>query len=514
MTAAAKDITTKSDTSPVPTSTTSASAPASVSADISVEATAAAAVPAVISKSPAKSTIKEAKEPKESAKESKGSKDAPPVKTSNAASPANPQAAAKVEKVPTKTKKKVGGAKAKKEPKTSNRNTNAKKAPSLASKKASKSTKSTVLAGANATAPTVAEAATWDPWEDALSRSDGPAWSLADFDIGQKLGEGQFGTVYLARERRSNFIVALKSIKKCKLLVAGSHHLLRREIEVHSNLLHPNILQFFGWFVTDAKIWLILEICPSGELLEKIINGGLKTSSGKIDERKVSLCMRQMIDAIHHCHKTNTLHRDIKPENILIDVKGNLKLADFGWSIHVPNLHSMANPSGTEDTASSKTATAEENSARYMTRRRKTYCGTLDYLSPEICRNEWYGKEVDLWCLGVLCFEIATGGPPFPHEPYLTIGLSESEARHKQQDEIQRGDIEKKLTNRKDMSNELKDFLRKTLAKEPERRFNTIQMLRHPFIRDHNQDIKEEMLDRMEQEEIDMAFRLIAPAEN
>eukprot|EP00915_Cephaloidophora_sp_WS-2016_P005695 GHVH01007553.1.p1 GENE.GHVH01007553.1~~GHVH01007553.1.p1 ORF type:complete len:352 (+),score=49.23 GHVH01007553.1:319-1374(+) len=336
--------------------------------------------------------------------------------------------------------------------------------------------------------------------KEGFSFKDQPRWSLRDFDIGCKLGEGQFGKVYLARERRSKFIVALKNIKKNKLMMNAGVHLLRREIEIHSRLIHPNILEFYGWFCSDTGIWIVLEVCPAGELLEKIVNGGLRTPQNTVDERKVALCMRQMIDAIHHCHKTNTLHRDIKPENILIDSKGNLKLADFGWAAQVPtNLEPPA------DETSSNTASNLKNSKldqKYIVRRRKTYCGTLDYLSPEICRKEWYGKEVDLWCLGVLCFEIATGGPPFPHEPYLTIGLNEREARMKQQEEIQKCDIELKLKHRKDMGPELKDFLSKTLAADPQRRLTTIQMLRHPFIKMFNPDISDDQLARMENEEL------------
>nr|XP_027202144.1 aurora kinase B-like [Dermatophagoides pteronyssinus] len=199
--------------------------------------------------------------------------------------------------------------------------------------------------------------------------------TLNDFDIGRKLGSGQFGSVYLARERRTGYIVAIKAIKKASLLNTGNEHLLRREIEIHSHLIHPNILGFFGWFITKTAICLIIEVAPKGELMDKLSLGGLR-------EPIVSRYMFQMISAIRACHKMNVIHRDLKPENILIDLDGRLKLADFGW-------------------------------AAYLKNRRKTYCGTMDYLSPEIVRQEWYGKEVDIWCLGILCFELATGGPPF-----------------------------------------------------------------------------------------------------
>ncbi|XP_075591021.1 aurora kinase C-like [Dermatophagoides farinae] len=163
-----------------------------------------------------------------------------------------------------------------------------------------------------------------------------------------------------------------------------------------------------------------------------------------------------MISAIRACHKMNVIHRDLKPENILIDLDGRLKLADFGWAAHIP----------------------EEPD------RRKTYCGTMDYLSPEIVRQEWYGKEVDIWCLGILCFELATGGPPFKYDVPEEIPCEEEKARRKQQYEIQYGDLEPKLLPF--MSAEICDFLRHTLEKNPDLRMTPDEMLRHPFITKYN----------------------------
>eukprot|EP00917_Polyrhabdina_sp_WS-2016_P029433 GHVP01062741.1.p2 GENE.GHVP01062741.1~~GHVP01062741.1.p2 ORF type:complete len:360 (+),score=59.18 GHVP01062741.1:1437-2516(+) len=302
---------------------------------------------------------------------------------------------------------------------------------------------------------------------DALVNLDehAPVWSIGDFFIGRRLGEGQFGTVYLAKERRSNFLLALKAIKKSQLLMSYNEHLLRREVEIHSHLLHPNILQFYGWFTTSSRIYLMLEIAAGGELMD------LLGSSGGLPEHQVSKYMKQMISAIRCCHKSNVMHRDLKPENILIDSNGNLKLADFGWASHVPAEKSEAE---SED-ANSK--------ASYMKKRRKTYCGTLDYLSPEICRHEWYGKEVDVWCLGVLCYELATGGPPFSHEVYAAK-MPENDARKAQQRDIQTRDVNDRL--KPHMSKELQDFLIKVLAKVPEKRLTTAGMLKHAFIKKYN----------------------------
>merc|ERR1719498_1123993 len=91
-------------------------------------------------------------------------------------------------------------------------------------------------------------------------------WTLKDFEIGRPLGRGKFGDVYLARERKSKFILAIKAIKKSQLLKAGVEHQLRREIEIQSHLRHRNILRMYGYFWDEKRIYIILEFAPGGEL--------------------------------------------------------------------------------------------------------------------------------------------------------------------------------------------------------------------------------------------------------
>ena len=167
-------------------------------------------------------------------------------------------------------------------------------------------------------------------------------WSLDDFEIGRPLGTGKFGRVYLAREKRTKFIVSLKVLNKTQLQKAGIEHQLRREIEIQSHLRHPNIIE------ETAARYIV-----------------------------------QMCDAINYCHSKHVIHRDIKPENILVGLDGELKIADFGWSVHAPSS------------------------------RRTTLCGTLDYLPPEMIEGKDHDASVDIWSLGVLLYEFLVGKPPF-----------------------------------------------------------------------------------------------------
>lgn len=90
-------------------------------------------------------------------------------------------------------------------------------------------------------------------------------WTLTDFDIGKPLGKGKFGNVYLAREKKSKFLVALKVLFKSAIKNFNNEHQVRREIEIQSHLRHPNILRMYGYFHDDTRVYLILEYAPHGE---------------------------------------------------------------------------------------------------------------------------------------------------------------------------------------------------------------------------------------------------------
>ncbi|XP_023150231.2 aurora kinase A [Amphiprion ocellaris] len=213
--------------------------------------------------------------------------------------------------------------------------------------------------------------------DNARVSSSKQKWSLENFDIGRPLGKGKFGNVYLARERQSKFILALKVLFKKQLEKAGVEHQLRREVEIQSHLRHPNILRLYGYFHDASRVYLILEFAPKGELYSEL------QRNGHFPESQSATYIMELADALIYCHTKNVIHRDIKPENLLLGANGELKIADFGWSVHTPSS------------------------------RRSTLCGTLDYLPPEMIEGKTHDEKVDLWSLGVLCFEFLVGKPPF-----------------------------------------------------------------------------------------------------
>lgn len=211
---------------------------------------------------------------------------------------------------------------------------------------------------------------------------------LGMFEIGKPLGKGKFGRVYLAKERLTGFVCALKVLHKSELQQGKVEKQVRREIEIHSNLRHPNILRFYGHFHDSKRVFLILEFAGKGELYKHL------RKENRFPEWKAAQYIAQMAAALKYLHKKHVMHRDIKPENILVGIHGEIKISDFGWSVHAPN------------------------------NRRNTMCGTLDYLPPEMIKpgsqENFYNEKVDLWSLGVLTYEFLVGEAPFEDTPVMT----------------------------------------------------------------------------------------------
>lgn len=263
-------------------------------------------------------------------------------------------------------------------------------------------------------------------------------YHLGMFEIGTPLGKGKFGRVYLVRYRPKNYICALKVLHKSELQHGNVERQVRREIEIQSNLRHPNVLRIFGHFHDSRRIFLILEYAGNGELYKKL------RKAHRFPEWQASSYIAQMAFALQHLHGKHIMHRDIKPENILVGIYDEIKISDFGWSVHAP-----AN-------------------------RRKTMCGTLDYLPPEMLKpgsqDNYYSHAVDLWSLGVLAYEFLCGEAPFEDTMIMT------------QKKIARCD----MTVPGYVSQEARDLIKKLLVLDPEKRLTLEGVLKHPWIVKYN----------------------------
>ena len=196
----------------------------------------------------------------------------------------------------------------------------------------------------------------------------------------KSIGKGGFGSVWKVRHKVTKQIFAIKVINKDSIVKQNMVEQTNREIEIMYKLDHPHIIKLYSHFEDDEDFCLIMQIASKGQLYSVIKR--LK----RLDQRTAAQYMRETISAIKYLHTRNPpiIHRDIKPENILLDQDGRCKLADFGWS--------------------------NFDDGR---KNRETYCGTPEYLAPEMVTKSGHDESVDIWALGVLLFEMLTGRTPF-----------------------------------------------------------------------------------------------------
>lgn len=240
----------------------------------------------------------------------------------------------------------------------------------------------------------------------------------ADFRREEVLGEGSYSIVTLATHRASGLLFALKEIDRSRLRWRPLEAQLRWEINLQRTLRHPHIVRLYSYFITPECISLVLEYCSGGTLLSRL----RAAPQHRLSERQASRYTRHVAKALAHLHGLGVAHRDLKLENVLIDAEGIAKLADFGWSRPVVHPLPPSKPVATAQTVgdrndaprtSVKHDTSNEDSTEEVTEGRRTVCGTLDYLSPEMVSGQEHSAKTDVWSLGVMLAEMLTGTPPF-----------------------------------------------------------------------------------------------------
>ena len=258
---------------------------------------------------------------------------------------------------------------------------------------------------------------------------------ISDFNFIKELGSGSFGRVLLVTHKITQAKYAIKAIDKRNKVNIIEKPYFRREIEIMYRVHHPNVVKLYGHFEDNNYCYFIMEYMSRGN----IYNLTPKGSNTRLSPQMITSIMKDVICATYFLHHMNPpiIHRDIKPENILLDEGLKAKLTDFGWSNYMEGDF-----------------------------KRLTVCGTPIYLAPEIINEQGHDEKVDIWCIGVLLFELITGHVPFQGNTVETVKYNIRNMR---------------IAWPKSMDRDGADLVSRILKYNPEERISLKQILLHPY---------------------------------
>jgi len=266
---------------------------------------------------------------------------------------------------------------------------------------------------------------------DLVSKND-PNQIYTDF---VKIGEGAAGEVYLATHLKTKDKVAVKKMP----LNAQNVKLLTSEIHIMKESDHKNIVAYKDSFRVDSQLWVIMEYMGGGcltEILEQF-------DYCHMSEAHIAWVCKETLKGLKYIHSLHRIHRDIKSDNMLLSSEGDVKIADFGYAAQLTQKKD----------------------------RRNTIVGTPYWMAPELIRGQNYDTKVDIWSLGIMIMEMAEGEPPYMEFPPLralflitTKGIPDLKEPDK-------------------WSRDFRDFVAKTLEKDPEKRPSATELLKHPYMK-------------------------------
>ena len=256
------------------------------------------------------------------------------------------------------------------------------------------------------------------------------------FELLEQLGKGSFGSVYKARHRPSGTIVAVKVIPLTGEDEDGLED-MRREIALLQECVHPNVVRYFGSFMGDDYLWIVMEHCGGGSVRDV-----LDATKSPLNEPQIAYVCGEALKGLVYLHSVYKLHRDIKCSNILLTDDGFVKLADFGVAARLTRTMS----------------------------KRDTFTGTPHWMAPEVIQESRYDGKVDVWALGVSAMEMAEVNPPrhdvHPMRVIFMITAEPSPA----------------LREKERWSDSFRDFVFRCLQKDARRRPDAAELLPHGFL--------------------------------
>lgn len=256
-----------------------------------------------------------------------------------------------------------------------------------------------------------------------------------------KLGQGNYGYVYKVKNKKDQKYYAAKISK----IISGID-CLKKEIKILEQCNNSDfILKYYGSYINNDEIWIILEFCEGGSVQDLI-----RVMNNNLNEEQIASIIFMALKGLSYLHEQKKLHRDIKAGNIMLKKNGMVKLGDFGVSAQL--MHSFS--------------------------KKDSKIGTPYWMSPEVISQNKYDFKCDIWSLGITCIEFAEGQPPFSEiRPFMAMKKILSNPP-------------KGLSNPKLWSSEFNDFVSKCLIFDPEKRPSAKDLLNHKFISKFNKGNK------------------------
>lgn len=264
-----------------------------------------------------------------------------------------------------------------------------------------------------------------------------------DFELLRLIGTGSFAKVLLVRKKDNGKLYAMKVLKKEEIFKRNQIDHTKTERIILATLRHPFMVRLRYSFQTENKLYMVLDFVRGGELFYHL------RKAGRFSEERARFYISEVILALDYLHRHDVIYRDLKPENILLSEDGHIKLTDFGLS-----KKGITSVGGKGE---GQTAT--------------TFCGTPEYLAPEIITGIGHGKAVDWWSVGILLYEMLTGRPPFSS---------------KNRNQLYINTIKGNIKWPEGMSENAKDLLQKLLHRKPEERLGSKgvnDIKAHPFFK-------------------------------
>ncbi|XP_059668302.1 CDPK-related kinase 7-like [Cornus florida] len=273
---------------------------------------------------------------------------------------------------------------------------------------------------------------------------------ITHYELGEEVGRGHFGYTCSAKAKKGSLKgqdVAVKVIPKSKMTTAIAIEDVRREVKIIQALTgHKNLVQFYDVYEDDDNVYIVMELCEGGELLDRILSRG-----GKYSEEDAKAVMVQILSIVAYCHLEGVVHRDLKPENFLYtskDENSPLKAIDFGLSDYVK-----------------------------PDERLNDIVGSAYYVAPEVLHRS-YGTEADMWSIGVIAYILLCGSRPFWARTESGIFRA-----------VLKADPSFDEAPWPSLSSNARDFVKRLLNKDYRKRLTAAQALSHPWLANHH-DVK------------------------